>query len=54
MPAGKMLLNCILLRNLCTTMNASQNAGQFNILPPTLAEYCSQGPRQSNALPIEM
>ena len=44
-PIAKIIFICMLLRNAFVTMNASQSAAYFLIMPPSLEEWTSQGPR---------
>ena len=44
-PIGKIIFVCMLLRNAHATMNANQSAEYFVMMPPTLEEWLSQGPR---------
>ncbi|MBC7391102.1 MAG: hypothetical protein H7329_17990 [Opitutaceae bacterium] len=39
----------MLLRNAYVTLNAGQTAEYLNMMPPTLEDWCSQGP---NAKPL--
>jgi hypothetical protein len=44
-PVGKILFNCLLLRNAYVTLNGSQVNEYFVLLPPTLVDWTGQGPR---------
>jgi hypothetical protein len=44
-PIAKIVFVCLLLRNAYTTMNGCQTSLYFLLVPPTLEEWTSQGPR---------
>lgn len=49
-PVGKIVFVCMLLRNAHVTVRGSQVREYFNMLPPTLEEWLSQGP-QAHPIP---
>ena len=51
-PVGKIVFVCMLLRNAHITIRASQVSEYFNMLPPTLEEWLSQGPR-AHPIPVD-
>ena len=44
-PVAKILFTCLLLRNAYITLHSSQIGEYMEMVPPTIEEWCKNGPR---------